>query len=100
MYLADLKYLVVIFIPKNKSEFLVFHLQLLKQAIKSHIKDTNNFLNKLRSLLTLPGNIILCTIDVVVLYPNIPHEEGMSALTTRLDNQKEKIISKLIRSAI
>ena len=71
---------------ENISVFLDFHLQPLAQAVKSYIKDTNDFLNELRSLPKLPGNIILCTVDVVGLYPNIPHEEGLSALTKRLHN--------------
>ena len=75
------------------SAFLDFHLQPLAQAVKSYIKDTNGFLNKLRSLPKLPDNIILCTVDVVGLYPNIPHEEGLSALRKRLDNRMEKYIS-------
>ena len=84
---------------ENISAFLDFHLQPLAQAVKSYIKDTNDFLNKLRSLPKLPDNIILCTVDVVGLYPNIPHEEGLSALRKRLDNRMENI-SQVIRSAI
>ena len=34
---------------ENISVFLDFHLQPLVQAVKSYIKDTNDFLNKLRS---------------------------------------------------
>ena len=79
---------------------LDFHLQPLAQTVKSYIKDTNDFLNKLRSLPKLPDNIILCTVDVVDLYPNIPHEEGLSALRKPLDNRIEKNISQLIRSAM
>ena len=47
------------------------------------------------SLVLLPKllNIILCTVDVVGLYPNIPHEEGLSAIRKRLDNRMEKHIS-------
>ena len=71
---------------QNISVFLDFHLQPLAQAVRSYIKDTNDFLNKLCSLPKLPDNIILCTVDVVGLYPNIPHEEGLSALRKRLDN--------------
>ena len=71
------------------SAFLDFHLQPLAQAVKSYIKDTNDFLNKLRSSSKLPDNIILCTIDVACLYPNIPHEEGLPALSKRLDNRME-----------
>ena len=78
---------------ENISAFLDFHLQPLAQAVKSYIKDTNDFLNKLRSLPKLPDNIILCTVDVAGLYPNIPHEVGLSALRKRLANRMEKYIS-------
>ena len=55
-------------------------MQPLARGVKSYIKDTNHFLKKLRSLPNLPDDIILCTVDVLGLYPNIPHEEGLSAL--------------------
>ena len=80
---------------ENISTFLDFHLQPLAQAVKSYIKNTNEFLNNLRSLPKLPCNItllILCTVDVVGLYPNIPHEEGLSAYRKLLDNRMEKHI--------
>ena len=53
-------------------------------------------MNKLRSLPKLPDDIILCTVDAVGLYPNIPLEEGLPALRKRLDNlhgKMEKYIS-------
>ena len=31
--------------------------------------------------------------DVVGLYPNIPHEQGLSALKKRLETRKEKYVS-------
>ena len=64
----------------------------MAQAVKSYIKDSNDFLNKLLSLTKLPDNIILCMVDVS-LYQNIPLEEGLSVLTKRLDNRMEKYIS-------
>ena len=70
---------------ENISSFLDFHLQPLAKEVKSYIKDTNDFLKNLRSLPDLPDDIILCTVDVVGLYPNIPHDEGMSALRKQLD---------------
>ena len=72
-------------------QFLDHHLQPLAQEIKSCIKDTNEFLKKLCSLPKLTDGIILCTMDVVGLYTNIPHEEGLSALRKRLETQKEKM---------
>ena len=65
---------------ENISLFLDHHLQPPAQAVKSYIKDTNEFLKKLRFLPKLPDGIILCTMDVEGLYPNLPHGEGLSAL--------------------
>ena len=50
-------------------------------------------MKKLCSLTNLPGNSLLCTIDVVGLYPNIPHDEGLSALRKRLNERDKKDIS-------
>ena len=57
------------FYTENISAFLDFHLQPLARKVKSYIKDTNDFLKKLRSLTNLPSDIILCSVDVVGLYP-------------------------------
>ena len=78
------------FYTENISAFLDFHLQPLAREVKSYIKDTNDFL---RSLTNLPNNIILCPVDVVGLYPNIPHDEGLSALQKRLELRREKKVS-------
>ena len=51
------------------------------------------FLKKLRSLPNLPDDIILCTVDVVGLYPNIPLDECLSALRKRLDLRQEKDVT-------
>ena len=68
-------------------------MQPLAQEVKSYIKDTNDFLKKVRSLPSLPDDIILCTVDVVGIYPNIPHEEGLFALRKRLDLRQEKDVT-------
>ena len=81
------------YFTENISSFLDHHLQPLAQAVKSHIKDTTEFLKKLRSLPKLPDGIILCTMDVVGLYPNIPHGEDLPALRKRLGTRKEKYVS-------
>ena len=78
---------------ENTSSFLDHHFQPLAQAVKSYIKDTKEFLKKLDSLPKLPDGIILCTMDVVALYPNIPHEKGLSALRKRFETRKEKYVS-------
>ena len=45
------------------------------------------------SLGQLPEGAIFCTIDVVGLYPNIPHEKGPTSLTKNLDARTEKKVT-------
>ena len=68
-------------------------LQPLAQKVKSYIKDTNHFLNRLRSLRKLPQGSILCTIDVVGLYPNIPHSEDLTSFRRVSELRDNKQIS-------
>ena len=42
------------------------------------------------SLPPLPDDVILCIIDVVGLYHNIPDDEGLIALSKALDLLKDK----------
>ena len=78
---------------ENISAFLEYHLKLIAQKVKSYIKDTNDFLRKLDVPPSLPEDIILCTIDVVSLYHNIPHEDGLVAMRKALDAREDKTIS-------
>ena len=57
------------------------------------LSTLENICKKLRSLTNLPGNGLLCTMDVVGLYPNIPHNEGLSALRKRLIERDKKDVS-------
>ena len=74
---------------ENISSFLDYHLQRLAKKVESYI----HFLKKLKELGSLPGNAILCTIDVVGLYPNIPHEEGLSSIRKHLNNRENKEVT-------
>ena len=64
--------MATLFYAENISAFLDF--QPLTREVKSYIKDPNDFLKKLHSLTDLPSNIILCSVHIAGLYPNIPHE--------------------------
>ena len=66
------------FYTENISSFLDHHLRPVPQKVNSFIKDINHFLRKIMSLGQLPEGAIFCTIDVVGLYPSIPHGEGLS----------------------
>lgn len=46
----------------------------------SYIKDSNNFLHKIRNLKDISNDASVVTADVVGLYPSIPHEAGLQAL--------------------
>ena len=67
------------------SRFLDYRLKSTMQCAKSYIKDTSDFLRKLNELGKLPENAILATIDVVRLYPSIPHADGLEALSAKLE---------------
>ena len=67
----------------------------MARVAKSYIKDTTDFLKKLRSLPNLPDDIILCTVDIVGLHPNIPQNKGLSALRKRLDLRQEGDVTTL-----
>ena len=66
--------------PTEKiSYFVDHHLNPLVKKIPSYIKDTNDFLTKLQQLGDLSSESLLVTLDVVSLYTNIPHQEGLDA---------------------
>ena len=66
------------------------HLQPIMRPGMSYIKDTSDFLLKLKNLKKVPDNAILVTADVVGLYASIPHNDGLEVLKTQLDNFHEK----------
>ena len=79
--------------PTEKaSEFLDYHLKPIMQRGKSYIKDSGDFINKIKSLQNFPEGAILVTVDVIGLYPSIPHKSGLKALRKALDNRENKQI--------
>ena len=68
------------------SEYIDSYLKYQAQRCKSYIRDTKDFLNKLKSITNLPSNSILVTMDVSSLYTNIDHEEGAQACYESLEN--------------
>ena len=75
------------------SEYLDFHLNPLVSKNKSLVKDTNHFLSLLAQLGEIPDHALLYTADVVVLYPNILHNEGLEAMHKALDTRQNPSIS-------
>ena len=75
------------------SEFLDFQLKSVMQSSKSYIKDSGDFIRKIKDIPFISINAILVTADVVGLYPSIPHDSGLKALRNILDKRKNQNIS-------
>ena len=80
--------------PTEKiSEFLDTQLKPIMQKSWSYIKDSGDFIRKIKNLTDIPEGAILVTADVVSLYPSIPHQSGLEALKKALDARENKFIS-------
>ena len=75
-------------ITEHISEYLDHHLNPLVSQSRSYVKDTNHFLSRLSKLGKIPEGAMLCTVDVVGLYPSIPHGEGLEAIREALDRRE------------
>ena len=53
----------------------------------SYIRDSQNFLEKIKTSGSVPENAILVTTDVVGLYPNIPRQGGLKVLKRALEKR-------------
>ena len=58
-------------LTEKVSEFLGYHLKPAMQKGCSYIKDSREFLKKIKNLTFLPESSILVTANVVGLYPSI-----------------------------
>ena len=67
------------------SLFVNNHLQPLVKSLASYIKDTTNFLNKIKDTFkNLQVNTILVAINVKSLYTNIPNQEGIDVVRSQI----------------
>ena len=72
--------------PTEKvSEYRDFLLKPVTQDGWSYIKDTGNFLKKIKRLGKMPEGAKLVTADVVGLHLDIPHNLGLQSLTESLN---------------
>ena len=70
----------------NISKYVDYILQPYMKTLPSFIKDTTDFLQKLKQIPKLSTNALLVTLDVSSLYTNIPHEDGIDACKYFLNN--------------
>ena len=74
------------------SEFLDLHLKPIMRDGNSYIRDSSHFLEKIKSIRSIPDNAMLVTADVVGLYPSIPHSSGLNSLRKALEKRLNKQI--------
>ena len=79
------------------SQFVDFHLQPFVQSMDSYLKDTTDFLNKLKDQ-RVQKNTILVTMDVKSLYTNIPNQEGIQAVKSVLEKSNKSSLTSVITS--
>ena len=80
--------------PTEKiSEFLDGQLKPIIHKSWYYIKDSGDFIRKIKNLADIPEGVILVTADAVSLYPSIPHQAGLEALKRALDERENKFIS-------
>ncbi|KAJ8018537.1 hypothetical protein HOLleu_43420 [Holothuria leucospilota] len=86
-------------LTEHLSAFVDSFLQPLLPKIRSYIKDTTQFLQKLSEIETvsLSNDCLLVTLDVSSLYTNIPHLDGIKACESFLvgENIARPLVSKL-----
>ena len=61
----------------NKLEYFYYHLLPIVGEIPSYIKDTSDFLRKLKTITEVPEDSYLVTLDVKSLYTSIQNSEGI-----------------------
>ena len=75
---------------EKSSEFLDNTLKEAMQNVWSYMKDSHDFLKKIKHLKIVPNNALFVNPDIVGLNPSIPHEAGLRALKEVLDRRKDK----------
>ena len=63
------------------------------KKIPSYVKDTNDFINKINAVKSVPKSSYLVTMNVRSLNRNITNAEGISAVKRAIDNYSKKTTS-------
>ena len=71
----------------------VSELKPVMQSSWPYIKDSGDFIKKIKDINNSPKDSILVTADVVELYPSIPHRAGLEPLEKALNNRTDKKVS-------
>ena len=65
----------------------------MRQKLSHISRILTIFLENFKAFPKLPDKVILCAIDVVGMYPNIPNEEGFLFLKKAIDKRRNKTVS-------
>ena len=80
--------------PTEKaSEFRDYPVKPVMQRSWSYIKDSGDFVERIKRISNIPDDAILVTADVEGLYPSIPHELGLKVLEEALEKRDSIQIS-------
>ena len=72
------------------SEFLDSELKSVMQESWSYIKDSGDFIKKLKTIDQILQDTIMVTADVVGLHPSIPHDAGPEVIRKALITERIK----------
>ena len=78
------------------SLFVDYHMQDSAQSLKSYVRNTTDFINKINTIGELPEEAHLVTMDVEALYTNIPNDEGLQALKEAIDKKQHKSVATTV----
>ena len=78
------------------SSFVDYHLQDSAQLLKSYVRDTTDYINKISTTGELPQEANLVTMDVKTLHTNIPNDEGLQALKEAMDKKQHKSVATTV----
>ena len=77
--------------PTSKISKLVYeHMKNYVPKTKSYIRDTQDFIKKIKELGPIPEGFILCTLNISSLYTNIPKNEGILAVAEKIRSDSSK----------
>ena len=73
----------------------------VSEFLDHHLKDTEDFLNKIKNINAIPENAILVNADLVGLHPSISNQAGLEALREELNKRKTHKVptGKLVKIA-
>ena len=92
---------------ENISAFVDIFLNPLVSKFEHHIKDTTDFLNKIKNMEPLKTGTIIGSMDITSLYTNIPNIEGVQSIKDILaqtrspnENPKNDSLTKLLKMVL